>query len=323
MVSTSSTNANSKALLAGLLNAQSALYKTQQKVMAQKNILTPSDSPTGTAIIMDANQNLSNISSFKDNINTVDMGCSMLDSLYGTIWDKVSRINDLAISAANGTNASVSHMEGFYTEVKALKEDLVRLANTKFNGEYVFSGANTALPAFTLGDDGSITYNGTSSLNTDGSEIAGAEEYYTKMIEVSKDTFVSINSPGDSVFGFVDKSTNPPTGTGLFYALDALENAMIPENYDQEAIRAQLDNIQAGMENINAYRTQNGITQSRIATIKDFLDNQELLTTEKKSNVQDIDFAEAYSKLTQQYYAYQASMKIASQSMQTSLLNYL
>ena len=91
----------------------------------------------------------------------------------------------------------------------------------------------------------------------------------------------------------------------------------------QDEIRSQLEGIQAGMETVSSYRTKNGMVQSRIASVKELLETQELQTTERKSDVQDLDIVEAYSKLTQQYYAYQASMQIAAQSMNISLLNYL
>jgi len=323
MVSTSSTNGNTKAIMASLMEAQAALYKTQQQAMSQKNILTPSDNPVGTSVILGANQELSNINSFKNNIDYLDTSASMLDSLYSSVWDKVSRINDLALSAANGTSASKELMQNYYDEVQSLKEDIVRLANTQFNGEYVFSGTNTGLAPFTLKDDGSIVYNGTASLNPDGSAIAGAEEYYAKKLEISQNTFVSINNPGDAVFGFVDNSTDPPSGTGLFFAIDEIQKAMDPSNFNQEEISKKLEGLQAGLENITSYRTKNGIIQSRIASAKELLENQELQTTERKSDVQDLDIVEAYSRMTQQYYAYQASMQIASQSMNLSLLNYL
>ena len=277
----------------------------------------------GTATILGANQELSNISSFKDNINYLDTGASVMDSLYSTVWDKVSRINDLALSAANGTSATPEQMKNLRSEVQSLKEEIVRLANTQYNGEYVFSGTNTGVAPFTLNDDGSIVYNGTASVNADGSTIAGAEEYYAKKIEISQNSFVSINNPGDAVFGFVDNSVDPPTGTGLFYSINALEKAMDPDNFDQDEIRSCLDGIQAGLETVSSYRTKNGMVQSRIASVKELLETQELQTTERKSDVQDLDIVEAYSRLTQQYYAYQASMQIAAQSMNVSLLNYL
>ncbi len=305
-----------------ILEAQSDLYKTQERAMAQKKILLPSDSPLGTSIIMSSNKQLSNIESYLDNISYLDSEADMTDSIFDEIREKLDRISVLAVSGSTGTNISEGTMTAIREEISQLKETIVSLANSKYDGKYVFSGNNTSTVPFNIEDDGSITYHGTKTLNPDGTVNTAVTEYQ-RQVEISDGIFMSTNYAGDAVFGYYDASTDPPTGTGVFKAIGDLEAALDPANVDQDAIRAQIDKLKEGMDNVATYRTKNGVNAQRLELTKNTLEETKLNVTERKSEVQDWDVVEAYSKLSQEMYAYQASLQISSTMMNTSLLNYL
>ena len=305
-----------------LLTQQSSLYKTQQQAMAQKKILVPSDNPLGTATVLSSNKQLSSIQSWLDNINTLSGESNMMDSTFSTIQDKLNRLNELAISGSSGTNNADGTMTAIQDEVTSIKKFMVDLANTQYNGKYVFGGANTATPPYTLQDDGSITYNGTVTLNPDGTVNTSATGYQ-RPVEISDGTQAYANYPGDAVFGYYDASTNPPSGMGIFKTISDLENACDPQNPNSDDIRAQIDKLQDGLSNVSLYRTKNGITSQKLDMTQSTLQDTQLLVTQKKSDAQDLDVVQAYTNLSQQMYAYQASMQIASSISNTSLLNYM
>lgn len=323
MIIRNSTANQTNYLIDKMLDSQNTLYKTQQQAMEQKKILRPSDDPLGTSVVMRANKNLSNIESFYNNIQTLDGESSVLDSTYGQILDKLDRIYELTISGSNGTNASEGSMGAIYDEVVSLKEEIVRLANTQYNGNYIFSGSNTALPAYTLNEDGSVVYNGTPTVDTNGNSLGISESEYARKLEIAEGTFLSVNYPADAIFGFYDATTNPPSGQGLFKVLGDLEAAMNPADFDQDKVREQIDVLKNSMSHVSTYRTKNGVNQSRLELVKTTHEDNEILITQQKSNVQDLDVTEAYSNLMQQYYAYQASLQISSQMINTSLLDYI
>jgi flagellin-like hook-associated protein FlgL len=69
---------------------------------------------------------------------------------------------------------------------------MVDLANTEYNDNYIFSGANTKTLTYTVDEKGNILYNGTLHTNPD----------YIRQTEVSEGVFEVINTTGDKVFGY-------------------------------------------------------------------------------------------------------------------------
>ncbi len=323
MIVRSTTNSAMNSMTDRLMKTQAELYKTQQKASDQKNILSISEDPVGTSIILDANKDLDCIDSFSFNIEHLTQMSAVMESTFNSIIDKLQTIDSLSVTASDTFNGTKETMNIYHENVKSLKEDIVRLANAQYKGNYLFGGTNTSRDPFVLAEDGSITYQGTKSINADGSLIENAEERYEQRLEVSKGNFMSANLPGDIIFGYTDNSTDPPQGIGLFHTLNMIEKATDPENFDTDAVRAQLDNLAEAIDTVSSYRSLNGIVQAKLGMLNNSLEDAKLLTTERRSNVQDADAVEIYSKLTKDYYAYQASMQIMSNMMGASLLNYL
>ena len=323
MIIRNASSANTNLMLEKMMNTQAKFYKTQEHAMALKKILSPSDDALGSTIVLKTGQSLANIESFYINIDNLDGESSVLDTTYGQILEKLDRLYELSMSGANGTNAAENTMQAIYDEVASIKVELVRLSNTQHNGNYIFSGNNVARETYTLEEDGSIVYHGTPSVAADGTPLNIPESEYARKLEVSEGTFMAVNYAGDDIFGFYDNTTNPPTGRGMFKMLADIETAMNPQNFNQDDIRAQIDKIEETISHISTYRTKNGVNMSRLELIKSSLEENKILLTQQKSNAQDLDAVEAYSSLTRDYQAYQASLQISSQMVNTSLLNYI
>ena len=83
----------------------------------------------------------------------------------------VSRLKELALQGSNDTY-SLDDLANMAEEVSNLKERLLNVANTEFNGRYVFSGTRYDTPPF----DNTFTYVGTTTeVSIDVSTSAKAE----------------------------------------------------------------------------------------------------------------------------------------------------
>ena len=83
-------------------------------------------------------------------------------------------------------------LKALKTEIDEITKTMVDLGNTEYNGNYIFSGANTKALAFEISKNGDIVYKGTPQSNPD----------YIRQTEVADGVFETINTTGDKVFGY-------------------------------------------------------------------------------------------------------------------------
>ena len=245
---------------------------------------------------------------------------------------------------------------------------MVDLANTEYNDNYIFSGANTKTLTYTINETtGEIEYHGTPHSNPD----------YIRQTEVADGVFETINTTGDKVFGwykngqaqtengeliFLDADgkeviekveagvtkyyyasdlTNEITDTdvidalepkgdysGVFGALKCLSNSIqkvldgdTEEGYKE--MNATLDMFADSLNAITTEQTKFGGVANRLDMTTSTLETSTESLTSYLSQVKDVDYASAITQWMNAQYAYQASMQIASASMNMSLLNYI
>ena len=307
-----STNYNNSNMMNSLMAQQSKLYELYNQVSTGQKFTNISENPMDSTSIMDLNKQLQKISTYENNINNATTQLNYQDETFSTIIEKMQRINDLAIQAANGAGGTET-IKACKIEINELKESIVALANTQYNGTYIFSGANTTTQAYTLEDDGSVVYHGTPPDDTG----------YLRRLEISDGIYVDLNIAGDAVFGNFDNTTDPPTGEGLFKVLGDLEAALNLDPADTKQITAQLDNIQNSIQHVAEVQSIFGASSAKMEMTQNMIDETKIIMTSQKQNLQEIDQTEAISEYIKQNYAYQASMQAYTIIQNQSLLNYM
>lgn len=312
------TNYNNTSMMNNLTVQQNKLYDAYNKINNNEKFSNISENPIDATGVININTQLQKIEMYTKNIDNATAQINVQDSTFSTIVDKMQRINDLTIQAANGASGS-SGIEATKTEIKQLKENIVALANTQYNGIYIFGGANTATPPYSLSDDGSIVYSGTPS--TDSS--------YERKLDIADGVSVTLNAAGDSVFGSYDAgdpTATPPvaaSGTGLFKSLGDLESLLNESPVDTEKITAQLEPIQNAIKNVSEIQSIYSASISKMTMTQTNHDDTTLVLKSQKQDLQEVDQTTAISEFVKQNYAYQASMQVFMQMQNQSLLNYM
>ena len=138
---------------------------------------------------------------------------------------------------------------------------------------------------------------------------------------------IVINLPGDKVFGYSHLvNAGPPAeykGEGIFHTANILTNLLESDVPDYEAIRSQIDSLDAAIEEITAARTEIGGMQSRLNMTSEQHETSKITYESLRANFQDVDVAQVVSELATQEVSLQASMYVSSQIMGISLLDYL
>ncbi|MDT8428259.1 MAG: flagellar hook-associated protein FlgL [Pseudomonadales bacterium] len=192
----STAQINSTAL-AGMLDVQRAVSKTQEQITTNKRVTTPGDDPIAAARILQLNQELAKVNQFNQNLSTLENRLQREEVALTGVSDLVFRAQDLITQSGNAAlNAS---QRGFIAvELQSVVDGMAQLMNTQdASGEFIFSGFQGREPAFVKGEDGRYVYQG-----DDGQ----------RSIVIAPGTSVAVNDAGKSLF--VDIASREPNITG-------------------------------------------------------------------------------------------------------------
>ena len=278
-----------------MYNLQQTLLRLadkQDEVSSMKRLRRPSDSPVDTVAAMRLRSDMGRNEQISRNIDDAMSWLGVADNTLVSFVEQISRVRELAVAARNASADSLAR-QGIAVEVSKVRESLLGLANTQFNGRSIFAGtANTAQTY-----DDTATYTG----------ISQAIER-----TIAPGVRVQINVNGDEVFG--------AAGNDIFVALNQIVNAI-------ESDPSQLDTLVADLDTrtrtVQTKLAEVGARFKRVETMKDRNSSDALTMKQNLSNVEDTDMAQAVMELQMQEVAYQAALAATSRAIQPSLVDFL
>jgi len=125
----------------------SKLTDLNEQASSQKRVNKPSDDPTGTATILNLRTTLSAYDQYSENADTAKGWLSGSDSTLTQVSTLLTKLKGLAEQAATGTMSSDNLTQIAY-EARQYYEQLVSLANTKYQNKSIYGGQNTDENAF-------------------------------------------------------------------------------------------------------------------------------------------------------------------------------
>ena len=327
---TSSQGISSQMIYSVLQNGLSNNYTKYTNIMAQIGANTKlssiSDDPVATVNVLKTQKNIDNIAKYLENIELGQNEINELDNLLDNVLSNISgQYKPLVVQASNGAYTTDA-LKAILADLEGGLETLVNAGNTKYNGNYVFSGANVKTPAFTLNKDAdgnitSVIYNGTY-----------ADKDYQRYVQTGDGTFEIINTTGDKTFGYYDAANNKSEGIigTMVESINALK-ILVDENSTEaektaanDALYALLDDFDKNVSDITTTQAKYSSVYNNMEMSKTSLDNTKVNLTEYMSSLKDIDLTEMSTELYNAMYAYQASMSLIQQVYQTgTLLNYI
>ncbi|MEN6473141.1 MAG: flagellar hook-associated protein FlgL [Syntrophaceae bacterium] len=277
-------------------NVSEKMLDLNKQLSSAKRINKPSEDPVGMASVLVTRTELNAFDQFSKSIVNGRGWLNSTDSILQELDNLLARASELATSQSSDT-ATADTRTGTAEEVHELYEQILGLANSKYGNKYMFGGTITQTAPF---EDvsGVVQYNG----NDD-----------TFSIKIGKTDTVQISLPGSEVF------TNP--SGNIFTTLSNLEQAL--RNNDQTAIRASLTDIEDASQVIYNNLASVGARENRLDYTETRLGTAKTDTTERLSETEDLDYAEAILYLQNQQVIYQATLKSASMITSMSLMNYI
>ena len=293
-----------------MLEGQSKLADIQSKISSGKNFTSLAEDPVGASRVVNLKRELSQLETFKSNIDSTRRRLSQEETSISDITNGVIRSQELLIQAGNGALNNENRIQISY-ELEEMVEYLAGLMNARdAKGEYLFSGSKGTTQTYQKQTDGTYSYQGDSTV---------------RKIQVASSQYIESSDSGQFLF----QSVTPEAGSTaegnvlntLVAAIDTLRNSSGAELSEgvSTAIN-QLDQVQSRLsESVATIGGRLNILDSAEMSNDDF----DLLTQSTLSAVEDLDYASASTELAKRQLALEASYASFAKIQSVSLFNFI
>ncbi len=293
-----------------MMGLQSGLAKLQQQIGSGRRILSPSDDPIGAARALEVSQSQSINTQYASNRQLATSTLTAVESTLSSVTALMQDVHTAIVTAENGTLTD-SQRGSIATELSGRLDALIGLANSRdASGNYLFSGFQTDTQAFVRTLTGA-TYQG---------------DLGQQALQVEATRQMAVSNPGQSVF----QGGAPGGAADVFKTLTDLINLLnmpVVSPADQANLTAGLttakSNALLSLDNVLTARTSLGARLQEIGSLNDAGIDRGLQYSQILSEIQDLDYTEALTKLTQQQFTLEAAQRSFSAISKLSLFNFI
>ncbi len=283
------------------------MQKYQNQLSTGKEISKPSDNPMLVARIMGLDSSVRMNEQYERNIDDALGWTDTADGAMNEMTSVVQRARELVVYGANGTLSSTDKL-ALRDEVVQLKEQMVQLLNTNYDGRYIFGGQKTTESPFSIDADNKMIYAGGKNIDGEGQLSR----------EIAQGVTVQIEGDGSMITTAIG-AENEDFGALLDKVISALEN----EEESKDLSGVLLGDMDAHLDNVIRFRSRMGAVYNRLEAAKERNASENLSMTELLSKSEDIDIAEKMMEFSMMSTVYQASLSTGAKILQPSLLDYI
>jgi flagellar hook-associated protein 3 FlgL len=284
-------------VLAGLNINNRDTATAQQELATLRRVNQPSDDPGATAVDIGVHWQSAQNDQFTRNISSVRGELQTADSTMSSLVTVLTQAITLGVQAGSGSLSSTDRAT-LSTQIQSVSAQVLSLANTSYQGAYIFAGNNSGQPAYVadaLSASG-VTYQGNTATN---------------QVEVSQGQSVTTNVPGSQIF--------TSASADVFAALNNLAQAAQSGN----GVDAAVAQLHTAFDHVNAQRTFYGSQLNQLDTTDSFLANDKVQLASQENSAVGIDLAQAATDVQRALTARTAILAAGGKIQTTSLMDYL
>jgi flagellar hook-associated protein 3 FlgL len=283
-------------LLAALEQLQQQQSNATLELATGSRINRPSDDPAGAAQLIKINDLSSQVDSFQRSISSITGQFSTADSTFSSVVTALERAISLGVEGANGTLSDADRAAAA-TEVAGIQSQLLSLANTSYQGQYLFSGTATTQPfVVDPAQLSGVRYAGNTGINH---------------VTIGNGYQLQVNLPGSQIF-------NGP-GADMFLAV----NDLITGLQSNTAIGAAVTELGKAFSYVTGQRVFYGNALNQTQSQQTYLNTQSLGLSQQLSSVASADVAVVASQLVNDQTARTAALDAIGRISPNSLFDYL
>ena len=293
---------------AQLGNVQGSLAKTQEQLSTAKQITKPSDEPDKASLVTRLESEIARQKSYQGNLKAMEIRLKAQETAFNNTSDVMYRMKELATQAANDTYSDADR-KTIALEMTELRNQMLSLANSQdSNGNYLFAGSRVSQMPFGPDAKGVIVYKG---------------DQTRMVVGVGDNRRMNQNIPGSDAFGNVvrDNGKGGRVGIGFFQALGDLIDAVKGSN--RVAIQRGISEIDTLQQSLSDATAQVGTDLNVVDSQNNVLDEITLRLKTTMSDIQDLDYTEAITKMNKDQLALEAAQSSFAKISKLSLFNYI
>src|SRR5690242_49422 len=284
-------------LLAAIQQTRQNMNTATQQLSSGKSVNQLSDNPAAVAAVVQNHDKAGQDDQFLQNLDTLQARFQVADSTLSNVVQVLTRALAIGTEGANGT-LNPGDRQAIAGEAQGLLSEMMSLANTTYQGTYIFSGTAVTTQPFTQDPATlAVTYNGNGN---------------TTSVELSNGNSTSSGVPGSQLFQNAAGS--------VFGALTALYNSLQSGN----GIAAAVTQVQNALSTMSTQRVFYGNSLNQIALSENFLSQDKVNLSTQENALIGVDPAAAASNLAQSQTAYQSNLAATGRILTLpSLLDFL
>jgi flagellar hook-associated protein 3 FlgL len=215
--------------------------------------------------------------SFTQSANIVTGQLQVADSALGSVVSELTQAISLATSANNGT-LNASDVKSIGNQVAGILDEVQSLANTSYQGQYIFGGGQVATAPFSTSaaSPAATTYNGDGNVN---------------YLELPNGQKIQLNVPGDQIF----------LGAGVNSVFGAL-NALVAD-YSSGAVntgQAVSDTValSSALNYVSQQRVKIDNSMTQLSAASGAVTNEQTQLTTAQTNLMQADIPTISTQLS-------------------------
>lgn len=288
-------------LLKNLNSNLSRLNKYSEQMSSLRKINRPSDDPIGVSYSLRYRSDRAANEQYQSNLDTAQSYLEFTDTMIDQLGNVVHRIRELTVQGANGTNPEIS-LSSIKNEIVELKDQLIQIGNSTFNGKYIFNGQLTNVQPYPSGvapetvadiDEGALTY------------------------EIGQGIYVDVNVNARELFG----GQSEPDNDNLFQVVQDIIDAL--NTSDTDGLNDGLARLDTRFDKILEVRSHVGAKANRLDLASERLKDIDINLQALQSKTEDVDMAALIVNIKTAENAYMASLSAGSRIIQQSLVDFL
>jgi flagellar hook-associated protein 3 FlgL len=275
-------------LTASLDQSTSEEDRLTSELSSGLRVATLADGPVAVAQSTLLGSSIAQADTFVQTASNESSRLQVTDSTLGEVVTQVTSAISTAVAGNNGT-LNASDIASVAQKLSGIRDQVLSLANTSYQGQYLFGGSQGSTPPYTL--DTSTT---PATANYSG-------DNNVQYVETPNGQKIQVNLPGSSVFG--------AAGTGVLGALNQLI-ADFSGGAATGAVTADTSALTTALGQLSSQRSTLDSALSRLQSTSTYVQTEESQLKVAQNNLVSSDPAAVASQLSTAETQHQALLSV-------------
>ena len=247
-----------------------------------------SDDPVAVAQSMLLGSSIAKDDTFVQTASNEASRMQVTDSTLGEVVTQITSALSTAVGGNNGT-LNASDLASVAQKLSGIRDQVLSLANTSYQGQYLFGGSQGSTPPFTLDtstNPATVTYNGDNNVQS---------------VESPNGQKIQVNLPGSAVFG--------SAGSGVLGALNQLISDF-SGGATTATITADTSSLTTALGQLSSQRSTLDSSLSRLQSTSTYVQTEESQLKVAQSGLVSADPAAVASQLSTTETQHQALLSV-------------